>query len=327
MSLLEVKNLKKHFPIRTGLLMRHTGNVYAVDDVSFRLNGEETLGLVGESGCGKSTLGRTIMRIYDPTEGEIRFHGENIARLKSSKLKNFRRNVQMVFQDPYSSLNPRMTIASILDQPLRIHKRGGSAKDRLKLIEGLLDRVGLGRFALNRYPHEFSGGQRQRIAIARALTLHPKLVIADEAVSALDVSVQSQILNLLKDLQKEFGMAYLFIAHDLAVVRHMAERVAVMYLGKIVEMGDREELFRAPKHPYTQALMAAIPVPGVKRSGKRVLLKGDVPSPVNPPSGCHFHPRCPFAVERCSKEAPVLKNVGTVEKPYDVACHLVEGRL
>lgn len=323
MALLEVKNLKKHFPIRTGLLMRHTGNVYAVDGVSFRLNGEETLGLVGESGCGKSTLGRTIMRIYDPTEGEIRFHGENIAGLKSGKLKNFRRNVQMVFQDPYSSLNPRMTIASILDQPLRIHKRGGSAKDRLKLIEGLMDRVGLGRFALHRYPHEFSGGQRQRIAIARALTLHPKLVIADEAVSALDVSVQSQILNLLKDLQKEFGMAYLFIAHDLAVVRHMAERVAVMYLGKIVEMGGRDELYRAPKHPYTQALMAAIPVPGVKRSGKRVLLKGDVPSPVNPPSGCHFHPRCPFAVARCSYEAPALKNVGTADKPYEVACHLV----
>lgn len=321
--LLEITNLKKHFPIHSGLLLRRTGTVYAVDDVSFYLDGRETLGLVGESGCGKSTLGRTVIKIYEPTSGQIHFENNPVTHLKGVALKNFRHHVQMIFQDPYSSLNPRMTIASILDQPMRIHGRGGNHRQRQEVIKHLLARVGLDSWALNRYPHEFSGGQRQRVAIARALTLHPKIIVADEAVSALDVSVQSQILNLMKDLQQEFGMAYLFIAHDLAVVRHMAERVAVMYLGKIVEMGSCETLFKAPQHPYTQALMAAIPEVGKKRA-HRLILKGDVPSPVKPPSGCHFHPRCPFAEERCQKEVPELKNVSTTEKPYFVSCHLVK---
>jgi oligopeptide transport system ATP-binding protein len=319
--LLSITDLKKHFPIRSGLLLRRTGTVYAVDGVSFSVGAGETLGLVGESGCGKSTLGRAIVRIETPTAGKMSFEGLDVTALKGRGLKGFRRDVQMVFQDPYGSLNPRMTVANILRQPLRIHDREGSGKERLTFVASLLERVGLGRWALNRYPHEFSGGQRQRIAIARALALHPKLIVADEAVSALDVSVQAQILNLLKELKREFGMAYLFIAHDLAVVRHMADRVAVMYLGKIVELAGRDELFRAPKHPYTRALLSAIPRPGV-RGNKRVILKGDVPSPVKPPSGCAFHPRCPVAEARCRVDVPALRPLGTVDKPREVACHL-----
>lgn len=325
MALLNVINLKKHFPVRSGLLLKQTATVHAVDDVSFDVQPNETLGLVGESGCGKSTLGRTLIRLYRATDGKILFQGKNISELNPKELMAFRRNVQMVFQDPYSSLNPRKNIASILEQPLIVHKMGNK-KERLKKVSALLERVGLGTWALNRYPHEFSGGQRQRIAIARALTLDPKLVIADESVSALDVSVQSQILNLMKDLQKDLGITYIFIAHDLAVVKHMADRIAVMYLGKIVEMGHRDEIFARPKHPYTQALMAAIPEPGKKKNKQRQILQGDVPSPVNPPQGCHFHPRCPFATGDCRSVRPALQNWGSDAEPYLVACHEVKGR-
>jgi oligopeptide/dipeptide ABC transporter ATP-binding protein len=318
-DLLRIENVKKHFPIRSGLLLRQTGNVYAVDGVSFSLKAGETLGLVGESGCGKSTLGRTVIRIYDPTEGRVEFAGKDVTDMKGDGLFAFRRDVQMIFQDPYSSLNPRRTVYNIIEQPLRVH--GIDEKGRRERVLELLDKIGFGPWASNRYPHEFSGGQRQRIAIARAIALKPKLVIADEPVSALDVSVQSQILNLMADLRDEMGMAYLFIAHNLPVVRHMASRIAVMYLGQIVEMAPREELFKAPKHPYTQALMAANPVPGAGRRVKRLILKGDVPSPVRPPTGCRFHPRCPFATDLCKKERPELKNLGTAAAPYQVACH------
>lgn len=320
-TLLHIDALAKHFPIRSGLLRRQTGTVRAVDGVSFKLEAGETLGLVGESGCGKSTLGRTVIRIYDPTAGAIRFTGQDVTTLKGRSLNSFRRDVQMVFQDPYSSLNPRVTVANILQRPLVVHGIGASAKERQKMVAELLGHVGLGRWAMNRYPHEFSGGQRQRIAIARVLALKPKLVIADEPVSALDVSVQSQILNLMQELRRNFGMAYLFIAHDLAVVRHMAERVAVMYLGRIVEIGSRDAIFKDAKHPYTKALLSAVPRLDVK-AVRRELIQGEPPSPVNPPSGCAFHPRCPFAEERCRIESPALRNLGTVDKTHEVACHL-----
>jgi oligopeptide/dipeptide ABC transporter ATP-binding protein len=323
-ELLKIESVKKHFPIRSGLLLKQTGTVYAVDGINLAVNAGETVGLVGESGCGKSTLGRTVIRIYDPTEGNIRFDGKDVTNFTGSDLLSFRRNVQMIFQDPYSSLNPRRTIANIIEQPMVVH--GIPEADRKARVSELLDKIGLGAWAQNRYPHEFSGGQRQRIAIARAIALKPKLVIADEPVSALDVSVQSQILNLMSDLKDEMKMAYLFIAHDLAVVRHMSDRIAVMYLGSIVELAPKEELFAGPKHPYTQALMAANPVPGHGRRKNRVMLHGDVPSPVNPPSGCRFHPRCPFAVERCKTERPVLKNHGSATNPYEVACHLVTSK-
>lgn len=324
-NLLEITDLKKHFPIHSGLLLKQTATVYALDGVSLHLRPHETLGLVGESGCGKSTLGRTVIRIYEPTSGSIYFDGQEISQITGSGLKNLRRNMQMIFQDPYESLNPRTTIASIVEQPLVVHRIGTKAQRREK-VASLLDRVGLGSWALNRYPHEFSGGQRQRIAIARALTLEPKLVIADEPVSALDVSIQSQILNLLSDLQHEYGMAYVFVAHDLAVIKHVSDRVAVMYLGKIVEMASRDELYAAPKHPYTQALMASNPKPGAPKKRKRIVLSGDVPSPVTPPSGCRFHPRCPFAEKECKTLEPELKNIGTQEKPYLAACHYVENK-
>jgi len=320
--LLQVKNLKTHFPIHQGLFLKRVGTVFAVDGVSLHLEPHETLGLVGESGCGKSTLARTMIRLYRPTEGSIFFDGQDVTFQKSKGLEFLRREMQMVFQDPYGSLNPRHTVSAILLTPLSIHNVATRQKRREIVVE-LLEKVGLGSWALNRYPHEFSGGQRQRIAIARALTLRPKLIIADEPVSALDVSVQSQILNLLKDLQKEFGMAYLFVAHDLAVVRHMSKRIAVMYLGKIVEMGESSKLYKGPKHPYTQALMASNPVLGAGKTRERIVLKGDVPSSVSPPSGCRFHPRCPFAVQECKEKEPELKNIGT-ETLYQVACHLVE---
>lgn len=323
-ELLQIESVKKHFPIRSGLLLRQTGTVYAVDGINLKVGAGETVGLVGESGCGKSTLGRTVIRIYDPTEGSIRFDGRDVTHFKGDELLSFRRNVQMIFQDPYSSLNPRRTIANIIEQPLVVH--GIPAAERRKRVLELLDKIGLGSWAQNRYPHEFSGGQRQRIAIARAIALKPKLVIADEPVSALDVSVQSQILNLMSDLKDEMKMAYLFIAHDLAVVRHMSDRIAVMYLGNIVELAPKEELFAAPKHPYTQALMAANPIPGLGRRKNRVTLTGDVPSPVKPPSGCRFHPRCPFAIDRCKTERPQLVNHGTEAQPYEVACHLVKSK-
>jgi oligopeptide transport system ATP-binding protein len=320
-NLLEVKNVKKHFAIRSGMLLRQTGTVYAVDGVSFTLKPGETLGVVGESGCGKSTLGRTVINIYDPTEGSVVFEGKDVSKLNHAGLKNFRKNVQMIFQDPYSSLNPRRTIANIIDQPMEAN--GWSLSERKKRISELLKTCGLGDWAQDRYPHEFSGGQRQRIAIARAIALKPKLVIADEPVSALDVSVQSQILNLMADLKKEMGIAYLFIAHDLAVVRHMSDRVAVMYLGTPVELGSKSDLYAAPKHPYTQALMAANPSLGEGKKKKRAILGGDVPSPINPPSGCRFHPRCKYAKDICKKDRPVQKNIGTKEQEYLVACHFV----
>jgi oligopeptide/dipeptide ABC transporter ATP-binding protein len=322
--LLKVTNLKKHFPIRSGLLLRQTATVKAVDGVTLTVLPGETIGLVGESGCGKSTLGRTIIRIYRPTMGEMVFDGRETATPPRSKLGHLRRNMQMIFQDPYESLNPRVTIATSLERPFQIHGLLPNKKDRRDRVKELLDRVGLGAWALNRYPHEFSGGQRQRIAIARALTLNPKLIVADEPVSALDVSVQSQILNLLEDLQDEFGMAYLFVAHDLAVVRHMSDRIAVMYLGEIVEFAHRDELYESPRHPYTQALLASVPKPGRGKQRNKVILTGDVPSPVNPPKGCSFHPRCPFATDICREKSPPLMNHGSEAKPYHVACHHVE---
>ncbi len=318
--LLEVRNLKKHFPIKGGILGRTVANVYAVDDVSLTMRHGETLGLVGESGCGKSTLGRTILRLYEPTAGQIQFDGQDLCALGTRELRQKRRDMQIIFQDPFSSLNPRMTIGAILAEPFVIHKLGGK-KDLDKNVRQLLETVGLPSEAADRYPHEFSGGQRQRIGIARAIALNPKLIVADEPVSALDVSIQSQILNLLVDLRKKFNLAYLFVAHDLAVIEHISDMVAVMYLGKIAEYTSAEQLYHKPSHPYTKALISAIPVPDVNAKKDKQVLRGDVPSPINPPSGCYFHPRCPVATDRCKVEAPALRNIGTAEKPHLAACH------
>jgi oligopeptide transport system ATP-binding protein len=315
--LVEVSSLKKYFPVSLGL-SRRSVRVRAVDDVTFDLKRGETLGCVGESGCGKSTLGRLIVRLIEPTEGDVRFEGESIYRLKSDALRRLRRNMQIVFQDPYSSLNPRMRVEKIIARPMEVHGllRGNDAKD---IVGKLVERVGLSKKDLDRYPHEFSGGQRQRIAVARALSLEPEFLVLDEPTSALDVSVQSQILNLLKTLQSELTLTYLFISHNLSVVRHMSVRVAVMYLGRIVEIADSQTIFERPLHPYTKALISAIPVQDPERRKERVLLKGDPPSPVNPPSGCRFHPRCPVAVKRCEEEDPQLREV---ESGHFVACHL-----
>ena len=322
--LLKVQDLRKHFPIRSGLLLRQSGTVFAVDGVSFELAPGKTLGLVGESGCGKSTLGRTIIRICDPTAGKVEFRGQNTAGLHGKDLHAMRRDMQMIFQDPYGSLNPRHTVGTIVARPLEVFNIG-TAEQRRQRVSDLLKRVGLGEWAAGRYPHEFSGGQRQRIAIARAIAVEPKLVIADEPVSALDVSVRAQILNLMQDLQDEMKMAYLFIAHDLAVVRHVSDEVAVMYLGRIVEKAPRDQLFGMPMHPYTKALMVANPVPGVGRRRGRGILKGDVPSPVTPPSGCHFHPRCPLATDQCRTETPKLRSVPSRSTAtHVVACHRAE---
>ncbi len=306
-ALMEVKNLSKTFPIKGGIFSREVASVKAVTEVSLTIKKGETLGLVGESGCGKSTLGRCIIRLIDPTEGQVFFEGQDITKLKGETLRALRKRMQIIFQDPYASLNPRMNIGSIVGEPLLIHKIGVTKKERLDRVQELLELVGLRKEAVNRYPHEFSGGQRQRIGIARALAVNPELIVCDEPVSALDVSIQAQVINLLMDLQQKFGLTYLFIAHDLKVVEHISNRVAVMYLGRIVETAGADELYKNPQHPYTQALLSAIPVPVVGRKSNRIILQGDVPSPVDPPSGCHFNPRCPIAEEQCRKKDPLLK--------------------
>lgn len=322
-NILEVKNLKKHFPIRKGLLMKQVGSVKAVDDVSFHVRKGETLGLVGESGCGKSTLGRTLIRLYEPTEGSITFEDQNFLKVGGKKLRNMRKDMQMIFQDPYASLDPRMTIGQILSQPFEIHGIL-NRNQRVEKAKRLLEIVGLKASQINRYPHEFSGGQRQRICIARAIALEPRLVIADEPVSALDVSIQAQILNLMKDLQREFNLTYVFISHDLSVIEHFCDRIAVMYLGKIVEIATRDELFANPQHPYTQALIAAIPRVGEGKKKMKKSLSGEVPSPINPPSGCPFHPRCAKNMgEICNTKLPSLKNYGGITE-HKTACWLYE---
>jgi oligopeptide/dipeptide ABC transporter ATP-binding protein len=318
--LVEVRDLVKHFPISRGIVVRRRiGAVRAVDGVSFDVRRGETLGIVGETGCGKSTTARLIMRLLDATGGEVRFDGQDVARLKGARLKAVRREMQMIFQDPYSSLNPRKTVGSIVGEPFVIHGLEQGKGERKRAVQALMETVGLNPEHYNRYPHEFSGGQRQRIGVARALALKPKLLIADEPVSALDVSIQAQVLNLLRDMQRMFGLTLIFIAHDLSVVRHMCDRVAVMYLGKIVEIGPNEALYDFPRHPYTGALLSAVPVadPAVAKADRR-LLSGDVPSPANPPSGCRFHTRCPKAKERCSEVEPLLEDKGTGAL---AACH------
>ena len=308
-ALLRVKNLKKYFPIRGGLLSREVARVHAVDDVSFEIQRGETLGLVGESGCGKSTTGRSILRLIEPTAGEVWFGDKQVTSLDKRSLRRLRREMQIIFQDPYASLNPRMTVGSIVGEALVIHRLARSKKEREERVVQLLETVGLLPDHRRRYPHEFSGGQRQRIGIARALAVSPKLIVADEPVSALDVSIQAQIINLLEDLQKQFGLTYLFIAHDLSVVEHISTRVAVMYLGRIVELAPANELYANPKHPYTEALLSAVPIPDPTTKRKRILLEGDVPSPIEPPSGCRFHTRCPIRVPSCSENEQRLKEI------------------
>ncbi len=322
-TLVQVRNLKKYFPLTYGLVFqRHVGDVRAVDDVSFDIYRGETLGLVGETGCGKTTVGRTLIRLYEPTGGSVHFDGVDLFKLSDRELNRMRRRLSMIFQDPFASLNPRMTIGAIIGEPLEAHKvsRG---KEKQERVEELLEMVGLNPYFINRYPHEFSGGQRQRVGIARALALNPDLVVCDEPISSLDVSIQAQVVNLLEKLQDELGLTYLFIAHDLSMVRHISDRVAVMYLGKVVEVADRDEIYLNPLHPYTQALMSAVPVPDpeIQKTRKRIILKGDIPSPSNPPSGCNFHTRCPIAQSDCSEIDPELREL----KPgHFVACHYSE---
>jgi len=320
--LLEVKHLKKHFPIKGGVFSKTIGYVYAVDDINFTLEKGETLGLVGESGCGKSTTGRTILRLIEPTDGAINFEGQDITNLDKSAMRALRREMQIIFQDPYASLNPRMTVGSIIGEPLEIHKiaKGSEKEER---VASLLQKVGLRAEDMRKYPHEFSGGQRQRIGIARALALNPKLIVCDEPVSALDVSIQAQVINLLEDLQAEFGLSYLFIAHNLNVVEHISNRVAVMYLGQIVELASDEELYKNPQHPYTEALLSAVPIPDPTIKKKRIILEGDVPSPINPPKGCHFHTRCMYKEKICEEVEPEFKDIGG---GHWVACHFRPAR-
>ncbi len=314
--LLEMRELKKHYPVAGGLLGRAQKQVYAVDGISFSLARGETLGLVGESGCGKSTAAKTIMRLIEPTAGQVLLEGSDITALSRAQFRPYRRQVQIVFQDPYASLNPRMKAGAIVAEPLA--NFGVAKAEREARVAELFDRVGLQRDAQRRYAHEFSGGQRQRLGIARALALKPKLIVCDEPVSALDVSIQAQVINLLIDLQAELGISYLFVAHDLAVVQHISDRVAVMYLGRIVELADCDRLFADPRHPYTQALLSAVPVPDPARAKRRMVLAGDVPSPMSPPAGCHFHTRCPYAAERCKREVPLLRELGDGHR---MACH------
>lgn len=322
-TILKVENLKKHFPIKAGFLQRTVGHVKAVDGISFEVKRGETIGIVGESGCGKSTAGRSLIRLYEPTEGKIIFNGKDISTMSEPNLrKEVRRNIQMIFQDPYASLNPRKTLGSILEEPLKTHNLY-PPKQRQEKVKEILDKVGLNPKFANRYPHEFSGGQRQRIGIARTLMLEPDLIIADEAVSALDVSIQAQIINLMEDLQDEFGLTYIFISHDLSVVRHISDRVGVMYLGRMMEFAEKEDLYHEPLHPYTQALLSAVPTPRKKgiQKRERIILSGDLPSPANPPTGCVFHTRCPAAMDICKQVVPKYQEA----KPgHFVACHLFE---
>ncbi|MCY0901980.1 MAG: dipeptide ABC transporter ATP-binding protein [Firmicutes bacterium] len=319
--LLEVQDLKKWFPIRRGIFSRTVGNVRAVDGVSFAVGAGETFGLVGESGCGKSTTGRTLLRLIEPTGGKITFEGRDVRKLSRTQMRAMRRQMQIVFQDPYGSLNPRYTVRQAIEEPLLIHGLASSSAERERRVAELMDTVGLSPSRMNRYPHEFSGGQRQRIGIARALAVSPKLIVADEPVSALDVSVQSQVLNLMDDLQKQLNLTYIFIAHDLSVVKHISDRIGVMYLGKMVELAEADDLYAEPLHPYTQALLSAVPVPDPDAKRDRIILQGDLPSPANPPQGCYFHPRCKDAMDVCRVKAPEWREV----KPgHHVACHLYD---
>ncbi len=323
-KLLEVEDLKMYFPVLGGVLRRRVAQVFAVDGVSFTIAAGQTLGLVGESGCGKTTVGRCVLRLYRPTGGRLRYRGADLMQLRRDELRAVRRDMQMIFQDPFESLNSRHTVQEILEEPFMIHRLGDAA-ERTRRVRQLLERVGLPRSALLRFPHEFSGGQRQRIGIARAVALEPRLIVCDEPVSALDVSIQSQVINLLLDLQRKMGLTYLFIAHDLAVIKHISDHIAVMYLGRIVEYTDAQSLYRSPRHPYTRALIAAIPVPdpAARRTGE--VLRGDVPSPMNPPSGCHFRTRCPHVIERCHVDDPQLRPVpGSADGSHVAACHRLE---
>ena len=317
-AVLEVRDLKKHFPIKKGLLRKTVGHVFAVDGVSFTVNAGETLGLVGESGCGKTTVGRTLLRLVEPTSGQILLDGRDVTHLPKAEFRPYRREMQIIFQDPFSSLDPRMSAGQIVGEPLMVHKAGNAEERRARVAE-LFGRVGLRAQQMDNFPHQFSGGQRQRLGIARALALNPKLIIGDEPVSALDVSIQAQVINILMDLQKDLGLSYLFISHNLAVVEHISHRIAVMYLGRIVEYADKKTIFTAPRHPYTEALLSAVPVPDPSIKRRKVILQGDVPSPVRPPPGCHFHTRCPIAEPRCKQESPKLREAAPGQL---VACHL-----
>lgn len=322
-ELLKVEGLKQYFPIKGGFFGRTVNHVKAVDDISFTIYEGETVSIVGESGCGKSTTGRAILRLEEPTEGVVEFQGNDLTKLSKSEMRKYRKDLQIIFQDPYASINPRQTVASVLNEAMQIQKVL-PANQRRARIEDLLQTVGLRPEQADRYPHEFSGGQRQRIGIARALSVNPKLIICDEAVSALDVSIQAQVLNLLEDLQRDYGLTYLFISHDLGVVRHISDRIIVMYLGRIVEIADKLSLFENPQHPYTKALLSAIPVPDPDVKKDRIVLKGDVPSPIDPPNGCRFHTRCPFATNKCRTEVPILRTSNLMKEEHQAACHHME---